>query len=109
MKVVDQVANILKVSEKARNSDRELFIIYLQKIGFNLNEHQIDLLRTMPSFETIRRSRQLLQEQGKYPASEKVNEDRFAKYKAMRDGGHTNPEETLEPPAKVYKPMEWGL
>lgn len=82
--ITQRVENILRASEKARNSDKELLVIYFQKSGMNLSEQQIDVFRKMPSTETIRRVRQSLQEQGKYPASETVNEKRYSKFREMR-------------------------
>lgn len=85
MKVVDQVENILKASHKARNSDKELLIIYMQKFGLELTPRQVELFKEMPSTETIRRVRQQLQMEGKYPASEEVDNARFEKYKEVKD------------------------
>lgn len=107
MKVTDQVENILRVSQKARNSDKELMIIYMQKFGMELSEKQIDLFRQMPAFETIRRIRQKLQEEGKYPASKEVDNARFEKYKQVRgEIGVGDPEQLLE--AKGYRVIPFG-
>jgi hypothetical protein len=107
MKVQDQVENILKVSGKARNSDRELLIIYMQKFGLELTERQEAKLRDMPAFETIRRVRQKLQEEGKYPASKEVEEARYNKYKNVKHNiQYENPEVLLE--QQGYKVLPWG-
>lgn len=84
MKISDQVEAILKASHAARNSDRELLIIYMQKFGLELSDKQQALFRKMPSTETIRRTRQALQEQGKYPADEAVDNARFEKFRKMK-------------------------
>lgn len=84
MTITERVANILRVSKEARNSDKELLIIYFQKSGMNLSDEQIKMFRKMPSTETLRRIRQKMQQEGKYPADEIVNEMRFKKYKTMR-------------------------
>lgn len=84
MKVSERVENILKASHAARNSDRELQIIYMQKAGLELTPKQIELFRKLPSMETIRRTRQSLQEQGKYPADEAVDNARFEKFRKMK-------------------------
>lgn len=81
MKTSERVENILRASNDARNSDRELLIIYMQKSGMDLTDEQIEIFRKMPSAETITRIRRQLQEQGKYPASEKVQEERYQKFK----------------------------
>lgn len=85
MKISDQVEAILKYSRAARNSDRELLIIYMQKYGMELTDKQIELFRKMPSTETIRRTRQSLQEKGLYPADQVVDEARFQKFKKVRE------------------------
>lgn len=107
MTIQDRVENILKVSDKARNSDRELMLIYMQKSGMELTSKQMEVFRNMPSMETIRRIRQKLQEQGKYPASEQVNEERYRKFKQTRQNiKYQSPEQLLE--NLGYKVREWG-
>lgn len=83
MTTAQRVEYILKASHKARNSDKELIKIYLYKAGLELTPAQIDKLMSLPSFETITRVRRKLQEQGKYPASEEVNEARYNKFKSI--------------------------
>lgn len=82
MNVTEQVESILKHSVQARNSDKELLIIFMQKSGLDLDARQIQRFRDMPSFETLRRVRQKIQEGGKYKASKKVEDTR--KFKAMQ-------------------------
>lgn len=53
MKTSDRVEYILQASKSARNSDKELLIIYMQKSGMNLSPQQIEVFRDMPSAETI--------------------------------------------------------
>lgn len=62
MTVTQQVRNLLTYSKDCRNSDKELFVIYLQRAGMQLTQQQINLIKELPSFETIRRVRQKLQE-----------------------------------------------
>ena len=107
MRISRQVENILAASHAARNSDRELLIIYMQKFGMELTDKQIGTFRQMPSVETIRRTRQQLQMQGKYPADKKVDEERFNKYQQMKHGvKHETPEVLLE--QRGYKILDWG-
>lgn len=107
MKVTEQVENILRVSSQARNSDRELIIIYMMKFGMNLTKEQIERFRKMPSMETIRRVRQALQSQGKYPASPEVEEKRYQKFKNVRENiNYDSPEQLLESQGKIILP--WG-
>lgn len=107
MKITEQVENILKASTKARNSDRELLVIYMQKAGMGLSDKQILVFKGMPSVETIRRTRQMLQEQGKYLPSKEVEEVRFKKFQNMRQAvGSVDPEAALE--QRGYKVLPWG-
>lgn len=102
MTITQRVENILRASRQARNSDTELQIIYMQKSGMNLSEAQKQKFRELPHMETIRRTRQKLQEQGKYPADNDVNEYRYEKYKQVKqDIKQLSPEELLE--ARGYR------
>lgn len=93
--ITQRVENILKASKLARNSDKELLVIYMQKSGMDLDQRQIAIFRDMPSSETIRRIRQKLQENGKYSADPEVEEARYKKYKEMRGSiGIATPRET---------------
>lgn len=80
MNTTQRVESILKASRKARNSDFELWLIFAQKCGVSLSQHQIERLREMPSFETIRRTRQKYQMDGKYRADKEVEDARFDKF-----------------------------
>jgi hypothetical protein len=82
MTITEQVENILKASKTARNSDKELQLIYMQKSGMDLDARQIQRFRDMPDLWTIRRIRQKLQEGGKYKADKRVEDSR--KFKAMQ-------------------------
>lgn len=85
MTVTDRIRNILSYSVNARNSDTELWLIYAQKSGMNLSQEQIRIFRDkMPSFETIRRVRQKLQEKGEFLASENVRKQRKAKAQVIQ-------------------------
>jgi hypothetical protein len=107
MKIMNQVENILKVSQAARNSDKDLLVIYMQKMGMRLSLEQIAIFRKMPSTETIRRSRQAIQEQGRYLPSKEVEEMRFKKFQEVKGGiGLVEPEVLLEKQGYVVRP--WG-
>lgn len=107
MKTSERVENILKASHKARNSDIELLIIYMQKSGMELTPKQIEIFRKLPAMETITRIRRNLQEQGKYPADPKIEEERFKKFQAVKNSIHyEDPEKLLE--SKGYKVLPWG-
>jgi hypothetical protein len=86
MTVTQRVEAILNYSNQARNSDTELFLIYMQKSGMNLTPEQVAVFKQeLPSFETITRIRRKLQEQGKYEATNEVNEARYKKFNAMKN------------------------
>ena len=108
MTVHDRIVNILRVSHKARNSDLELWLIYAQNSGLNLSDKQIEVLKDMPSFETIRRTRQKIQEQGEYLADKEVHEARYHKFKEVRGsiGIVDEPERLLE--VSGYRNKGWG-
>lgn len=95
MTIKQQVENILKYSSQARNSDKDLEIIYMYKAGMNLTSEQVAIFRKMPSMETIRRCRQQIQMEGKYPPKPEVEKQRFAKFVAMKSTAAHDPEETL--------------
>ena len=111
MTVAQRVENILQLSVKARNSDKELWIIYAQKSGMDLSQRQLDILRDMPSFETLRRTRQSLQESGKYRASEDVRRQRRIKSTLMREAmPQSRPEraeEIIEQSEPVQQLLNW--
>lgn len=69
------VERILKRNHKARNSDKDLIVDYLNSVGMNLSPHQEQILRDV-SFESIRRTRQKFQEQGLYKADEPIAKER---------------------------------
>lgn len=107
MTTTERIENILRTSSAARNSDLELWLVYAAKSGLNLSESQVRVLQDMPSMETIRRTRQKFQEQGKYPADEAVNEARYQKFKEVKQEiKYQDPEKLLE--AQGYHIKEWG-
>jgi hypothetical protein len=108
MTIKQQVENILRASRQARNSDSELQIIYMQKAGMNLTPEQVETFKSLPSMETIRRIRQKLQEEGKYPADSEVEQARYNKFVDTKQNiNHTSsPEELLE--ARGYRILPYG-
>ncbi len=81
--VKDTVEAVLKKDERTRNDDKWLTIQVLRDLGFNIYI-PYERLDSMPSFESIRRTRQKFQEHGLYPASEKVTEKRKEEEQKMR-------------------------
>lgn len=63
--VSDLTIKMLQQHERTRNSDSDLQIGVLYMIGFQMTEQQRELFRSV-SMESIRRTRQKLQKEGKY-------------------------------------------
>lgn len=76
MKVIDIVEQILRVSREARNSDKVLFLKFMEHFGIYLSPGQKNSFMNMPHLETVRRIRQRLQEQGKYLADQTIGDRR---------------------------------
>lgn len=108
MTITQQVKNILKVSELARNDHKELLIIYMQKSGMNLSKAQIATFKDMPDLWTVRRTCQKIQENGEYTASEAVDAARFNKYKEIRNTIPNQTANTTENILTKYRVKEWG-
>lgn len=92
MKISKLTESVLALSPLARNSDKELHIAVLIRLGAELTPKTIEILRSY-SFESVRRTRQKLQEQGKYLADKKVALERRMKgYEAQQNMPTTKPE-----------------
>lgn len=78
------IKRVLDSHPETRSSDRELYIKVWEEFGFYMSESQKAKFRELPPSETIRRIRQKLQEQGKYPALETVRKHRKSKGMQMR-------------------------
>jgi hypothetical protein len=73
--VKEQVEKVLEEYPAARDSDKLLEVIVLQK--FYKADKITDLLKAnIPNLESIRRCRQKIQADGKYPAKIKVRKGR---------------------------------
>lgn len=108
MTVKQRIKAILQASHKARNSDLELWLIYAAKSGLELSERQIEVIRSMPSMETLRRTRQVIQNtEGSLRPDQSVLKQRHEKYVNMKQSiNHEDPEVALA--AQGYKVREWG-
>lgn len=82
MKISDVVESTLAHYEAARSNDRLLLIQVWEAQGFIMTPEQKAKFMELPSAETIRRVRQKIQEEGKYPANEYVRKQR--KFKGMQ-------------------------
>lgn len=78
MKINDKVALLLRANPRNRDSDKELLLAVWEFEGLHFSETQKRAFMKCTSAETITRARRALKE--KYPASEKVDNERFAKY-----------------------------
>lgn len=72
------VEQMLQQEQKYRDSDKELIIAVLDHMGMNLTPEQREILKSV-NFESIRRYRQKLQEEGKYSPSVSVGKRRKLK------------------------------
>lgn len=78
------IETILRDKPEARDNDKLLILYVWQAKGLRFTPEQVQKFKDMPSPETIRRGRQLLQEKGKYRASEEVEEKRYELYKETK-------------------------
>jgi hypothetical protein len=81
--VKDTVEAVLQSDARARDDDKWLTIQVLRKLGFNIYI-PYETLESMPSFESIRRTRQKFQEQGLYQPSPEVADGRKEEEVKMR-------------------------
>ena len=103
-----RVEAILGASRQARNSDIELFIIFMQKSGMNLSSEQLRIFRDLPDMQTLGRIRRKLQEQGKYEADPEVEQARYEKFKNVKENIQSvDPEQLLE--SRGIKVLPWGV
>lgn len=102
------IEKILAVSTKSRDSDHELIIQVLLARGFNPTMHQINLLREV-NFESIRRTRQKLQQNGKYPSSPGVARQRKLKsYVIQQNAPIAKPERIEKLINEQLNILPWG-
>ncbi|WGI17167.1 hypothetical protein [Methanonatronarchaeum sp. AMET-Sl] len=87
------VEQTLQNNQKARNNDTYLTLLVLEKLGYakynyTHDYYQITIgqkeLQEMPALESIRRTRQKLQQQGKYPATPKTKQHRKQEEQKIR-------------------------
>lgn len=98
------IEGVLRDHPDTRSSDRELYILVWEKLGFFMSDSQKAKFRELPSSETIRRVRQKLQEQGRYAASERVKQHRnFKGMEVQQKMPQTQPEK-VEPLLETAMP-----
>lgn len=113
MSVTQQVENYLRDHRQARNSDRYLIALFLRDSDLGLTKEQIIKLIDFTSFETIRRTRQKIQQGGKYPADGEVKKERNKREQEMQQNMPTAKperiEQILEDGSKVVVPKNYRI
>lgn len=79
------VTQVLEEYPDTRNSDKELILRCWEKEGLFLTIEQTARFRLCHSSETYRRTRQKIQEQGLYPAKDKIRHQRLKNDVEMRN------------------------
>lgn len=79
----DRVELLLKNYPETRNSDKELIITFMDKLGANFTPEQIEIIKLV-SFESITRCRRKFQEKGMYLATGKIAQERKLKASLMQ-------------------------
>lgn len=107
MKLNNTIEHILSNYPEARDSDRYLILKVWEAYGLYLSEAQKDKFMSCPSTESIRRTRQKLQERGKYKASERVARQRRIKSYIVQQNAPTASIERLGD--IVERPLQGNL
>ncbi len=84
MTTKQRVEAIMQYLPETRSNDKMLCIVFMQKAGLDLTDAQIKKFYEMDDLWTIRRCRQKIQEEGRFPATHAVNEARYKKFKQFR-------------------------
>lgn len=92
MRVKDKVERVLSVNTNARNDDKVLMLQVWEIEGFYLTENQKKAFMQSSSPESIRRMRQKMQEEGKYRASEAVEQKRYELFEQTKQAIQNEPE-----------------
>lgn len=108
MKVTPIVEDILRNHANARNSDRALFLHFMQKQGMELTRRQVEIFRDMPSLESVRRIRQKLQEQGKFEADTVVKTERSRKAMVLNQAAPAYNAENISRTINTPRVLPWG-
>ena len=107
MKLNNTIEHVLTNYPEARDSDRYLILKVWEAYGLYLSESQKDKFMGCPSTESIRRTRQKLQERGKYKASERVSRHRRIKsYVVQQNAPIASPEHLGE---IIERPLQGRL
>lgn len=96
MTTTQLIENILRERTQTRSDDKMLILAVWDQLGLKLTREQIEIFYDLPSTETIRRVRQKFQEDGKYLASDKVQQYREAKSQEMQQVAPIATPQTLQ-------------
>ena len=90
MRVKDKVARVLSTNKDTRDNDKLLMLQVWGIESFYLTDNQKKAFIKSSLPESIRRMRQKMQEEGKYRASEEVEEKRYQMYTETKDAINTS-------------------
>jgi len=87
MSVRDNVREVLKNSDLARNSDNILLASYYKRImNGNIEDTVADFITNMPSFESITRARRSIQnKEGLYKSNDQIDAQRRKAEQDMKE------------------------
>lgn len=91
MTTKETVEKVLQERPETRDNDRLLIVNVWEEQGLVLTPEQKHIFKNIASPETIRRTRQLLQESGEYEASDKVSSARRGLEVETRSNIKSNP------------------
>lgn len=107
MRLTPHIEQILAENPKARDSDKELILAVCQILGADLTPRQLEVLHRV-NFESIRRTRQKLQEQGKFmPSPEVAKQRRLKSYIVQQNAPIAKPERLETLVAEQPKAVSW--
>ena len=90
------VKQVLANYPETRDNDKELLIKTWEHLGLYLSQGQQDKFKHIASPETIRRTRQKIQEGGLYPATERTRSFRKVKSAVIQQNAPTATPERLD-------------
>lgn len=100
------IERVLRDHPESRSSDKELYILVWEQMGFFMSESQKAKFRDLTSSETIRRIRQKLQEQGRYPANDRIKRHRNSRSQEVQQQMPQTKPERVEPLLDRLHPEE---
>lgn len=83
-KMRKRIIELCKINSKYANNDLALIAAIWEREGWRSDYSLYDNLRSVSHPETIRRTRQRLQQEGLVPKREKTNEKRYQEFKQVK-------------------------